>query len=84
MSNETEFREILALQQELDSKLDEFINRIKALKSRLGDGHLIANLDGEIYELRKTSLDAQMIASGREHRGFYHDYRLISLGKPLN
>ena len=54
-NNETEFRAILELQQELDAKLDEFINQVKALKARLGNGHLIADLDGEIYELRKVS-----------------------------
>lgn len=82
-NNETEFRAILELQQELDGKLDEFISRVKALKTRLGDGHLIADLDGEIYELRKVSLDTQTIDSCRKHRGFYHDYRLVLLGKPL-
>ncbi len=83
MSDETEFRAILELQQELDAKLDEFISRVKAFKTRLGDGHLIADLDGEIYELRKVSLDSQAIASCRKHGGFYHDYRLVHLGKPL-
>jgi hypothetical protein len=53
-----EFKKILALQHEIDQKLDEFITRTKAiLQSERAKGHerIIVELEGELYELTKQN-----------------------------
>jgi hypothetical protein len=83
VSNQQDFRAILALQQELDAKRDELITQIKAVlesERAKGSHRIIVDLDGEIYELTKRDVIIELC---RKHGGFYHDYRLVRLGKPL-
>jgi hypothetical protein len=82
MSIEEQFRTMLKLQQEIDEKVDQFIELVKAVPER-NNRRTIVELDGEIYELRKVGLTTQAIDLCRKHNGFLHDYRLVCLGKPL-
>lgn len=86
MNNQQEIRVILALQQEVDTKQAELITRIKAVlqsEREKGNQRIIYDLDGEIYELTKVDETIQAIDSARKHGGFYFDYRLVRLGKPI-
>jgi hypothetical protein len=82
-----EFRAILALQQEIDAKHDELIVRIKAVLESERDAkskaRLIVELDGEIFELKKVDETARIMDLCRKHDGFFHTYRIVSLGRPV-
>lgn len=82
MSTQEHFRAMLALQQEIDEKVDQFIELVKAIPER-HQRRVIVELDGLIYELRKVSESTQVTELCHKHGGFLHDYRLICLGKPL-
>lgn len=82
MSTEEHFRAMLKLQQEIDEKVDSFIELVKATPDR-SDRRVIIELDGLIYELCKVSQTTQAMDLCRKHKGFLHDYRLVCLGKPL-
>jgi hypothetical protein len=81
MKIEQHFRAMLKLQQEIDEKIDQFIELVKATPER-ADRRVITELDGKIYELCKVDQTEQAIALGRKHKGFFHDYRIICLGEP--
>jgi hypothetical protein len=87
MSNEADFRAILALQQEIDEKVDEYITRVKAILKEERDEkknpRVIAELDGEIYQLVKDHETGYATDLCRKHGGFYHYYRLVRLGRPV-
>jgi hypothetical protein len=82
MSDPEQFRAILKLQEEIDAKIDQYVELIKHIDDR-EKGFPLVELNGEIYQLRKTDLDAQTLEAGRKHRGFFLDYRLVKLGKPV-
>jgi hypothetical protein len=67
-----EFKKILALQHEIDQKLDEFITRTKAiLQSERAKGHerIIVELEGELYELTKQNVFWVAEYDGDHRRG---------------
>jgi predicted transcriptional regulator len=80
-----ELRECLRLQTELEAKRDELIGHFKRIiEDARGDRRrIIVEIDGEIYELGRQDLTQQTIELGRKHRGFFSEYRLIKLGKPI-
>jgi len=85
---EQQFRAILALQQDIDAKLDEFISRVKSIlateRDAKGGRRVIVELDGELYELEKDNSKTRLVIElAHKHGGFYHDYRLIHLGKAI-
>jgi predicted nucleic-acid-binding protein len=81
-----EFKALLKLELEIDAKIDEFIERVKVLlkseRDAKGKARLIVELDGEIFELRKIDQTQEAIDLCRKHNGFFHDYRIVSLGRP--
>jgi len=83
-SLEQRFRVILTLQQDIDAKIDELIRRVKSIlateRDAKGGRRLIVELDGELYELTKQD---RVIALAQKYHGFYHDYRLVHLGKAI-
>lgn len=82
MSNSTEqFRALLKLQEEIDEKLDQFIDLVKSVNT--DSRYVIVELDGEIYQLRKVDETTQAMNLCRKHKGFFHDYRLVKMGKPI-
>jgi hypothetical protein len=81
MNIEERFRTLLKLQQEIDEKVDQFIELVKELDTTR---RIIVELDGMIYELRKLDEMTQVMNLCRKHKGFLHDYRVICLGKPQN
>jgi len=90
VSDLEEIKALLALQQQIDGMLDQFITRVKAIldserddKSKQLKQRIIAEIDGEIYELVKISFGTQAVDLSRKHRGFFHDYRIVKLGKPM-
>jgi hypothetical protein len=81
MNIEERFRTLLKLQQEIDEKVDQFIELVKELDTTR---RIIVELDGMIYELRKVDEMTQVMNLCRKHKGFLHDYRVICLGRPQN
>jgi hypothetical protein len=83
-----ELRVCLALQNELYAKADELTGRYKkvleAWKHLKEREHLTVEIEGEFYQLKRYDFETQdVIESGRKHGGFYGQYRLIKIGKPL-
>jgi hypothetical protein len=83
-----ELRSCLALQNEIAGKTDELTERYKQvllawdqLKKR---EQLTVEIDGEIYQLKRKDFETQdAIESARKHGGFYSQYRLVKIGKPI-
>jgi hypothetical protein len=85
---EQQFRALLVLQQDIDAKVDEFITRVKSIlaaeRDAKGGRRVIVELNGELYELNKERSETRFaIDLARKHHGFYHDYRLVHLGKAI-
>jgi hypothetical protein len=78
--NTETFRTLLKLQEEIDEKIDQYVALLKQIDDR---GTVMVELDGEIWQLRKVDYDSEAMRLGRKYRGFYHDYRLVKLGKPV-
>jgi hypothetical protein len=82
---EEEFKALLALAQEIEAKTDEFITGVKRIKALLKSedrARMIFELEGEIYELKKVDEQARVMELCHKHGGFFHDYRIVSLGRP--
>ena len=80
-----ELAECLRLQTELEARRDELIGRFKRVLE-VAEHHrrrVIAQIDGELYELGRVDLTAQTLDAARKHGGFFTEYRLIKLGKPI-
>ena len=85
-----ELRACLALQNEIASKKEELMRRLKAViegeRSRGNDGQISVIIDGVIYILRRRDMDtedtAQILKSARRLSGFW-DYKLVKIGKPV-
>ena len=73
-----ELKACLQLQQEIEAKL---ATRYKAILETAGNQRVIVELDGNFYELKTD--DQSEMRLGRKLKGFYAQYRLISLGKPI-
>jgi hypothetical protein len=82
---QAELAEYLRLQTELGARRDDLTGRLKRIIEAIhGDRHRVTTqIDGELYELGRADLTAQTIDSARKHGGFYSEYRLIKLGKPI-
>jgi hypothetical protein len=80
MNTTEQFRALLKLQEEIDAKIDQFIELVKQFDDR---GTVMVELDGEIYQLRKVDEMTQIMGLCHKHKGFLHDYRLVKLGKPV-
>jgi mRNA-degrading endonuclease HigB of HigAB toxin-antitoxin module len=83
---EEKIRALLALQQEIDTKVDDYITRVKAIlkseRDEKGKNRLIFDIDGEIYELIRQRETIYAVNLCRKHNGFFHEYRFVNLGKP--
>jgi hypothetical protein len=77
-----ELRAILALQNEIDQKLDELIPRIKKLMDE-HKGRIVVRIEGELYELARIDAQSQAMVSAKKHRGFFCQYRLVKLPEPI-
>lgn len=82
MSNAEELKQCLALQTEIDQKLDQLFTMTKKIL-RAAEGRVITEIDGELYELTRASHTTQAVESCRKHGGFFCEYRLIRLPKPI-
>jgi predicted transcriptional regulator len=88
MTNEeihAELAECLRLQTELEARRDELTGRFKRIleATRENRQRLITTIDGELYELGRADLVNQTVDAARKHGGFFTEYRLIKLGKPI-
>lgn len=81
MTTREKFRELLRLQKEIEERRDQFIDLVKSIEER-NERRVIAEIDGEIFELRKLGEQEQIMGLCRKHKGFFHDYRVICLGPP--
>jgi hypothetical protein len=85
---QSELRECLKLQEELAARRDELTRKFKAIleleRARGNNGRVIADIDGEIYELGRRDDSVQdEVVDARKFGGFYAQYRLIKLGRPI-
>lgn len=86
---QAELRACLVLQTELAAKRDELTARYKAIieeqRKAGNEGRIITTIDGEIYELQRRDWgDTQeVIEQARKFGGFYSEYRLMKIGKPI-
>jgi hypothetical protein len=83
MSNLEQFHTLLVLQEEIDAKIDEFIELVKTINQDHQRNYALVELKGEIYQLRKVDYMSEAMTLCRKHRGFFHDYRLVKLGKAV-
>lgn len=45
---------------------------------------LTVEIDGEVYQLKRKDFETEdAIESARKHGGFYSQYRLVKIGKPI-
>lgn len=82
---QAELAECLRLQTELEARREELIGRFKRVLEA-ADHHrrrIITQIDGELYELGRVDLTTATLDSARKHGGFFTQYRLIKLGKPI-
>jgi predicted transcriptional regulator len=85
-----ELRECLQLQTEIQAKRDELTRRFKAIieaeRAAGNQGGIVTMIDGSVYELRRRDLKdvRESIDSARKFGGFYHQYALVLLGKPIS
>jgi hypothetical protein len=83
MTEKEQLIECLRLQEELDEKIDKLISQYKVILDAHKNQRVIVDIDGTLFELTKKRYEAEAMRLGRRHRGFYFDYRLEPLGKPL-
>lgn len=82
---QAELAECLRLQTQLEALRDDLTGRFKRVIEATRDCRqwIITAIDGELYELGRTDLMAHTLDSARKHGGFFSEYRLIKLGKPI-
>ena len=81
---QAELTECLRLQRELEARRDDLTVRFeRILEATRHQRRVIAQIEGELYELGRTDLTAEALKVARKHGGFYSEYRLIRLGKPI-
>jgi hypothetical protein len=86
-----ELRACLALQNEIASKRDELMRRLKAViegeRAKGNNGRISAIIDGVIYVLRRSDMEtedtAEVIESARKLGGFWN-YKIVKIGKPVD
>lgn len=83
MTEKEQLTECLRLQQELDEKIDKLISQYKTILAAHENQRVIVDIDGTLFELTKKRYEAEAMRLARRQRGFYFDYRLEPLGKPL-
>jgi uncharacterized membrane-anchored protein YjiN (DUF445 family) len=91
MTNETEKsneRErliaCLALQEEIDTLLDQLVKHLKNISDAHPNEAIVVEINGVIYKLSRESWSREAARLTRRHHGFWFEYRLIPLGKPIS
>jgi hypothetical protein len=80
MNELEQFKELLKLQQEIDELVERYVEMVKVIDRK---EYPIVELEGEIYQLRKVDYIRQVLPLARKYGGFFHDYRLVKLGKAI-
>jgi hypothetical protein len=81
---QAELTECLRLQTELEARRDDLTGRFKrVVEATRHQRRVIAQVGSELYELARVDLTAETLEAGRKHGGFFTEYRLIKLGRPI-
>jgi hypothetical protein len=82
-SEREELVQCLRLQEEIDAKLDELVKRFKAVSRAHPNEEVVIEINGILYKLGRPTWEQEASRLGRRHGGFWFDFRLVPLGKPI-